>query len=222
MTTASHLAQTHWNETPLFYSEDERYRAYPWLYEAAEFCEHSGHKVLEVGCGTGSDLLQFAKHGAIAAGIDITSSHLRLAKERVGDLAEVKYGDARQIPYEDATFDYVYSHGVLHHSDAAKNIASEIVRVLKPGGRFNIHVYSFVSYATLYGTKHFGYNKWKSHHIENSESPVYVKLYTALGLRSLFARMGVRIYIEKRHLPECPKLESLLGWYLIAKGQKLG
>ncbi len=66
MPDAAELAQAHWNETPLFLTEEERYSTYPWLYEVAEFGKHRGEKVLEVGCGTGSDLLQFAKHGALA------------------------------------------------------------------------------------------------------------------------------------------------------------
>src|SRR5215471_2811604 len=77
------LARAHWNERPLFLSQEERYRIYPWLYEAAEFCHHRGERVLEVGCGTGVDLLQFARNGAIATGVDITDEHLRLARERV-------------------------------------------------------------------------------------------------------------------------------------------
>jgi SAM-dependent methyltransferase len=81
---AAQLAQDHWNETPLFLTEQERYSAYPWLFEVAEFKKHAGDKVLEIGCGTGADLLQFARHGAIATGIDLTSSHVELARRRLG------------------------------------------------------------------------------------------------------------------------------------------
>jgi SAM-dependent methyltransferase len=70
MPDAAELAQSHWNETPLFLTEEERYATYPWLYEAAEFRKHQREDVLEVGCGTGADLLQFAKHGALATGDD--------------------------------------------------------------------------------------------------------------------------------------------------------
>src|SRR3989442_3882126 len=82
--TAQELAIEHWNNTPLFLAEEERYSIYPWLYEVAEFRKHRGHSVLEVGCGTGCDLLQFAKHGAHAFGIDVTPDHIRLARQRLG------------------------------------------------------------------------------------------------------------------------------------------
>src|ERR1700753_170335 len=125
MPDAAELAQAHWTQTPLYLSEHERYETYPWLYEAAEFREHRGEQVLEVGCGTGSDLLQFAKNGALATGIDLSERHVELARERVGNLATVHRGDARDLPFENSSFDYVYSHGVLHHSDEPERIVRE-------------------------------------------------------------------------------------------------
>jgi SAM-dependent methyltransferase len=106
MPDAAQLAQAHWNETPLFLTEEERYSIYPWLYDAAEFRRHAGEKVLEIGCGTGSDLLQFAKHGALATGVDLTAKHVELARLRVGDLAVVQQADARHLPLADESFDF--------------------------------------------------------------------------------------------------------------------
>src|SRR5436190_7965343 len=146
MTSSSQLAIDHWNKTPLFISEEERYGIYPWLQEAAEFEHHNGERVLEIGCGTGCDLLQFAKHGARAVGIDITPEHLRLARERVGSRAAVTRAEATSLPFADHSFDYVYSHGVLHHIDRPRLVVDEIFRVLRPGGRFNVHVYALFSY----------------------------------------------------------------------------
>src|SRR5208282_6660125 len=116
-TAATHLAQRHWNETPLFVSEQERYRIYPWLPKAAEFEEHRGERVLEIGCGTGCDLLQFARNGAFATGVDITDKHLELAVQRVNGQATVLKADGAFLPFPNESFDYVYSHGVIHHSD---------------------------------------------------------------------------------------------------------
>src|SRR5579872_1308055 len=192
--TAAELAQAHWNSFPLSYSEEERYRVYPWLARAAEFAEHSGELILEVGCGSGCDLLQFAKYGAIAHGIDICEEHLRLAKQRVAGAAEVNYGDGRDIPYSDESFDYVYSHGVLHHCDEPAKVVSEILRVLKSRGRFNIQVYSKWSYFPLYLMLRFG-KRWRLF-VENSRLPVHVELYSARSLKELFP---VSVTIIKRH-----------------------
>jgi SAM-dependent methyltransferase len=216
MPNAAELAQRHWNEKPLYLEESERYLAYPWLYEAAEFRNHSGERVLEIGCGAGCDLLQFAKHGAIAAGIDITPEHIRLARERIGDLGEVLHGDGKNIPFPDESFDYVYSHGVLHHIDQPRRMVEEIFRVLRPGGRFNVHVYARWSYwPPLLMLKH-GWN-WKLW-IENSREPVHIDLYDGRRLRRLFAPR--RISVEKFEFKYMRALERWLGWFLVAKGEK--
>src|ERR1043166_6413899 len=214
--SSSQLAIDHWDKTPLFISEEERYRTYPWLYEAAEFKRHGGEDVLEIGCGTGCDLLQFAKHAARAVGVDITPEHLRLARERVGGLAEVRQADATDLPFEADSFDYVYSHGVLHHIDQPRRVVDEIFRVLRPGRRFNVHVYSLFSYFTLCRMMQHG-RGWKLW-IENSRDPVHIDFYTAKTLRKLFAPS--QLTIRKFHCGPAPFLAPLAGFFLVATGTK--
>jgi SAM-dependent methyltransferase len=214
--SSSELAIEHWNKTPLFISEEERYATYPWLYEAAEFRLHGGQRVLEVGCGTGCDLLQFARHGAQAVGVDITPEHLRLARERVGQLAEVREADATKLPFADGSFDYVYSHGVLHHIENPRQAVEEIFRVLKPGGRFNVHVYALWSYITLTCVLKHG-TRWKLW-VENSQDPVHIDLYTDRKLRRLFTPAS--LMVEKYECRLAPRLAPLVGFFLVAKGTK--
>lgn len=219
MRSAAGLAQAHWNATPLYVTESERYSAYPWLYDAAEFREHRGECVLEVGCGTGCDLLQFAKNGAIATGIDITRRHLELAHSRLDGMARVLCADATCLPFPDRSFDCVYSHGVIHHSDRPQIIAHEILRVLKPGGRLNIHVYARYSFARLDYIRLYG-RDWKRH-VENSTDPVHLDLYTARDIRRLFP--GVELVMQKYAIhPWFRPLERWLGWFLVATGYKRG
>ena len=214
--SAADLAIKHWDATPLYVSEEERYGIYPWLPEAGEFRQHEGERVLEIGCGTGCDLLQFARHGALATGVDITPGHLKLARQRVGNLATVLHGDGRDLPFPDASFDYVYSHGVLHHSDEPRKVVHEIFRVLRPGGRFNIHVYALFSYFTLWTMLRHG-RDWKLC-IENSRDPVHIDLNTGRSLRRLFA--PAKITLTKHQCKPWESLAPLLGWFLIARGQR--
>jgi SAM-dependent methyltransferase len=212
--TAREMAVEHWNRTPLFLAEEQRYAIYPWLYDVAEFRSHRGERVLEVGCGTGCDLLQFARHGAQAYGIDVTTEHLKLARQRVAGAASVVFGDATAIPFPSSSFDYVYSHGVIHHIENPRDVVLEIMRVLRPGGRFNVHVYSLFSYFTAWSVLRHPWD-WKRQ-IENSRDPVHIDLYTALKLRRLFA--PTKIVTRKYHSKV--SFEPYLGWYLVAKGVK--
>ncbi len=213
---SAQLAVDHWNRTPLFCSEEERYSVYTWLYEAAEFRHHRGERVLEIGCGAGCDLLQFARHGATAVGVDLTPEHLRLARQRVGNAALVCRAEATRLPFEDASFDYVYSHGVLHHLDRPRQMVDEIFRVLRPGGRFNIHVYALWSLFLLAKIAKHGY-RWRLW-IENSRDPVHIDLYTARKLRQLLA--PAQVTIEKHDCKYLPLLSPWIGWFLVAKGKQ--
>lgn len=212
--TARDLAIKHWNETPLFLTEQERYSVYPWLYKAAEFEGHKGERVLEIGCGTGSDLLQFAKHGAHAFGIDVTPAHVRLATKRVGGKAEVLRASGTSIPFADSSFDYVYSQGVLHHIDEPRLVVEEIFRVLRPRGRFNIQVYAFWSWAHFEYRLRYGGKYWKNH-VENSRAPVHIDLYTARSMQQLLAPAQVSF---RKYEARVPALAGILGWFLVATG----
>jgi ubiquinone/menaquinone biosynthesis C-methylase UbiE len=214
--SATELAIAHWNAVPLYLSEEDRYSIYPWLYEAAEFREHAGERVLEIGCGTGCDLLQFAKHGAIATGVDITPKHIQLAKQRVGTSAGLVPADARSLPFADGSFDYVYSHGVLMHSSEPRQIVEEILRVLRPGGRFNVHVYARISYFACWRFLQHG-REWKLW-IENSRDPLHIDVYTKRSLQSLFRPTVLQV--RKYHCKPWSVLERWFGWFLVAKGER--
>lgn len=129
-----------------FYEEVERYRyqSQPFMRETMEFDRHWGKKLLEIGCGLGTDLLQFARSGAEVSGIDLTPASIELVKQRFAlyDLpVRAQVADAERLPFEDGEFDVVYSFGVLHHTPNTPKAVKEVHRVLKPGGRALIMLY---------------------------------------------------------------------------------
>jgi ubiquinone/menaquinone biosynthesis C-methylase UbiE len=203
--SATRQSIEHWSQTPLYYSQEERYCRYPWLSEAAEFRDHRGERVLEIGCGTGCDLLQFAKHGAEAVGIDITPAHLKLAAERINRMARLVRADATALPFRDKSFDYVYSHGVLHHLEKPREAVKEILRVLRPGGPLDM--------IRMHG---FQWKRW----IENSRDPVHIRLYSSRKLRKLFA--PIKVEIERHEGYFADFLARWWGWFLVARGTKYG
>src|SRR5213083_3412773 len=123
-----------------FFARIEAHRyAKEWhIPEAADFAGARGLRVLENGCGLGTDGAQFAKAGADYTGIDLTEAAVDLARKRfeLFDLAgKFRTADAENLDFADESFDLVYSHGVLHHTPDIARAVSEIHRVLKPGGR---------------------------------------------------------------------------------------
>lgn len=116
---------------------------------AANFESTRGLKVLEIGCGLGTDGAQFARAGADYTGIDLTERSIELGRKRFelsGLKGEFRVADAEKLDFADETFDVVYSHGVLHHTPDIEAAVREIRRVLKPGGRAIVMLYHRGSY----------------------------------------------------------------------------
>ena len=97
--------------------ERNRYENYaPWMRSFVNFDGYAGKKLLEVGVGQGTDLVQFALGGAEVHGIDITPRHLDLAAQNFalrGLPCDLRHATAAAMPYGPDLFDAVYSFGVL-------------------------------------------------------------------------------------------------------------
>lgn len=125
--------------------ERHRYQEYaPWMPEVMGFNEHAGEKLLEVGCGMGTDLLQFARGGAICTGVDLTPRSIETSRQRFklyGVPGTFLIADGERLPFQDNSFDVVYSNGVLHHTPDTAGAVQEIHRVLRPGGIAKVMLY---------------------------------------------------------------------------------
>lgn len=93
--------------------------------------------VLDVGCGTGTHLDAYVETGAVCHGIDASPAMLDQARGRLGDRAELRFGDATALPYDGGSFDLVFTSFFLHELDPATRAAAlrEMVRVVRPDGR---------------------------------------------------------------------------------------
>jgi ubiquinone/menaquinone biosynthesis C-methylase UbiE len=93
--------------------------------------------VLDVGCGPGILLTTLAASypELKLAGLDLAPEMVRIATERMGNRAEIRLGDAESLPWESASFDYIFCIDSFHHYPNPKKALSEFHRVLKPWGR---------------------------------------------------------------------------------------
>ncbi len=122
-----------------------RYEVEPYIHGFARFHEGQGRDVLEIGVGMGADFVEWAKAGPRSlTGVDLTPRAVEHTRKRLalyGFDADVRVSDAEKLPFEDNSFDIVYSWGVLHVSPDTPRTIREVHRVLRPGGVARIMIY---------------------------------------------------------------------------------
>jgi len=125
--------------------EQHRYQEYAaWMPRLMEFENFRGARLLEIGCGMGSDLLQFARGGARCTGIDLTPRSIEITRHRFrlyGADGNFMISDGERLPFRKESFDVVYSNGVLHHTPDTAGAIREVHRVLRPGGVAKVMLY---------------------------------------------------------------------------------
>ena len=190
-------------------AERSRYALEPYILDFADFGSGKGRYVLEIGVGMGCDHLQWARSRPHRlCGIDLTPRAIALTRQHLAiyDLAsELEVGDAEALPYDDDSFDLVYSFGVLHHSPDTPRAIDEVCRVLRPGGTARIMIYHRASltglmlwtrYALLAGRPLRSLDEIYAQHLESPGT----KAYSVRGAHELFARFSrVRVGVQLNH-----------------------
>ncbi|MDX1574968.1 MAG: methyltransferase domain-containing protein [Kiloniellales bacterium] len=113
-----------------------------------------GHRVLDVACGTGALTLaaaEIAGPDGMVAGLDANPEMLAVARRKSADI-DWREGAAEDLPFDDASFDAVASQFALMFFDDKPKALSEMMRVLKPGGRMAVAVCDAVERSPGYGT----------------------------------------------------------------------
>ncbi|MGA9995584.1 MAG: class I SAM-dependent methyltransferase [Pyrinomonadaceae bacterium] len=222
--------------------EQQRYGGDSFMFDVVGFNEWRGKRVLEVGCGLGTDLLQFARGGAEVYGIDLTQKGARLARKRLalyGQKGNTLVGDSENLPFPDNYFDLVYSWGVIHHTPDTEKAAREIMRVCKPGGRVQVMIYhrrsllalqSWIVYGLLRGAPQRSASEIIAHHVESPGTKSYtpdeaLKLFEGLKdtrvqrvVTRYDLRLGRRLFLPTWIRSIVP---SQLGWFMIVNGTKV-
>ncbi len=131
-------------EGDLVHLEEHVLAGSPYLRGHLDFAGFKGKRVLDLGCGSGIFSCLFAKGGAQAVAVDLTETATSLGRQTADahgvDLMIARM-DAEKLAFQNAAFDYVYSWGVLHHTNRMEDALAELGRVLKPGGTGLVMVY---------------------------------------------------------------------------------
>ena len=149
--------------------EARKYFVEPHIPRFAEFERWKGKKVLEIGCGIGTDTISFARAGAQVTAVDLTEKSLEMARQRarvfgLEDRIRFLQADAEKlsetVPVE--RYDLVYSFGVIHHTPHPAACWTEIRKYTGPDSTVKIMVYNRWSWKVLWIL--YGYGKgrfWK-------------------------------------------------------------
>ncbi len=221
--------------------EQMRYAGDDCMFDVVEFDRWKGKKVLEVGCGLGTDLLQFARGGAEVYGSDLTWKGVTLTRKRLalyGFPDTVLVADGEHLPFPDDYFDLVYSWGVIHHTPHPAAAAQEIMRVCKPDGRILVMVYhrwslvvlqAWLFYGLLRGKPWYSATQIIAEHLESPGTRIFTPDEASVlfdGLKSVHIqtlvtrydlRIGRRLFLPRwlRRL-----IPSRWGWFMVLKGVK--
>ena len=121
-----------------------RYRTEWHIPSLVPFAEAKDQKVLEIGTGNGAEAVMFAVNGAIYTGVDLTEAALEATQRHfavMGLKGTFQQENAEQLSFANESFDWVFSHGVLHHTPNVQAALDEVHRVLRTNGRAIVMLY---------------------------------------------------------------------------------
>ena len=198
----------------------------------------------------GTDLLQFARGGANVTGVDLTPRAIEISRHHLslyGQSGDFAIADCERLPFDDQSFDTVYSNGVLHHTPDTARAVRELHRVLRPGGQARVMLYHRGSWAywsqvvVRYGILRGEFLRGKSpadimsRYVEFNEGggrPL-VKGYSRREARELFSMFReVKVQVEQlieseffllgRLIPRTifRRLQKSIGWNVIVSARK--
>jgi 2-polyprenyl-3-methyl-5-hydroxy-6-metoxy-1,4-benzoquinol methylase len=218
--------------------EQRKYFVEPHIPTFAEFEKWNGKEVLEIGCGIGTDSINFVRHGAKLTVIELSEKSLEVAKKRFevyGLYATFVVADAEHLSeaLPNKKFDLVYSFGVIHHTPNPDSVIRETEKVLKPGGELRIMLYS------KYSTKNMMINLGLAQPEAQSGCPIAFT-YTQEEIKDLLSNFEVyscqkdhifpykiKEYKEYTYVKDFPwnivpdpvfhLVERWLGWHYLVK-----
>jgi SAM-dependent methyltransferase len=187
--------------------EARKYLVEPHIPGFADYSRWAGRRVLEIGCGLGTDTINFARAGARVTAVDLSSRSLELARQRAEVFALTERitfieADAERLSefVEPAQYDLVYSFGVIHHTPHPGRVLDEIRRhYAGPGTTFKMMVYyrwAWKVFAILFREAHGAFWKLDEAVARNSEAQTGCPVtytYTRRSVQELLAHSGFRV-----------------------------
>jgi 2-polyprenyl-3-methyl-5-hydroxy-6-metoxy-1,4-benzoquinol methylase len=186
--------------------EARKYLVEPHIPAFADFDRWSGKRVLEVGCGIGTDSINFARAGADLTAVELSGESLSIAAERaevmgVADRIRFVQANAEELTtaLDDEPYDLVYSFGVVHHTPHPDRALAEMRALTAPGGTLKLMVYHRRSWKVFWIVAAHGRGRfWNADELiaKHSEAETGCPVtfaYTRGQSRELVERSGFRV-----------------------------
>ena len=186
--------------------EARKYFVEPHIPRFAEFSRWRAKKVLEVGCGIGTDTINFARHGASVTAIELSEKSLDIARARaqvygLDDRIRFYAGNAEElasfVPWE--PYDLIYSFGVIHHTPHPDGAVAQWRHFLHPASEIKMMVYHRFSWKVFWTMLTYGKGQiWKlpelvARHSEAQTGCPVTYTFTQKSARDLLQRYGFRV-----------------------------
>lgn len=184
---------------------------------------HTGKKVLDVGCGGGNNLVFLASLGLELHGTEIDEAvcvQVRELLARLGHQADIRVGTNRSLPFPDGSFDYLVSWNVLHYEDNEADIEAgiqEYHRVLKPGGRFFLST-TGPEHKILIGGETLGGHRYRIGREDDfRKGQVYFYFDSPNYIRHYFSKLFPNVLVGRTH---DELLTETLDWFIVSGEKK--
>ncbi|KKS77896.1 MAG: Methyltransferase type 12 [Candidatus Woesebacteria bacterium GW2011_GWB1_43_14] len=176
--------------------EDRRYFVEPHILQFAKFPHWKGKRVLEIGCGIGTDMIRFARTGAKVTAVEFSQKSLKIAKQRAKVFKlqnKIKFyqGDAEHLTdfVPIAPYDLVYSFGVIHHTPHPEKVIEQIRNYVRPGTVIKLMVYYRYSWRVFWILLTFGRGQfWRLNELVARHS----EAQTGCPITHLYSRRQIR------------------------------
>ena len=178
--------------------EARRYIVGPHIPKFASFQSWKGKKVLEIGCGIGTDAINFARAGAKVTAVELSKKSLDIAKQQakvfgLQDKIVFYQGDAEHLTnfVPIAAYNLIYSLGVIHHTPNPKKVIEQLQNYVQPGSTIKLMVYYRYSWKVLWILLTYGHGRfWRinelvARHSEAQTGCPITHLYSRRQIRSL-------------------------------------
>lgn len=186
--------------------EARKYFVEPHIPRFAEFERWRNKEVLEIGCGIGTDTINFARHGASVTAIDLSAKSLEIARQRVevyGLQERIRFyqGNAEHltkfVPVQ--PYDLIYSFGVIHHTPYPERVIEQMQNYVQPGSTVKLMVYHRHSWRVFWILVSYGKGQfWRLAELvaQNSEAQTGCPVtytFTRQEGKNLLERYGFRV-----------------------------